>query len=385
MTKGYRLLTGLLICSSLSSCFKDEPLNAEADITRVTFHLADPLGTFFNESDTLLDVTSTDRDLVVAVRRDHKVSLQDLQPDIAVTPGATLTETNVTADGQNSIRHNYTVTSEDGQYHRQYTLTIHPQVHTVGDTVRFDFEHFELDQQYHKYYVWHNVLHDGTLANDWANGNEGFMMSMGSAKPEDYPSSPLLEGYDGHALRLVTRDTGAFGIMAKKRLAAGSFFLGTFHVKEALLDAMRATHFGVPFDRQPIELTGYYRYTPGKTFQDKDGHAVEGRTDEGSIYAVLYRNHDDQGNAVTLYGNDVKTSPQIIAIADMGSVHATDRWVAFKQPFNYTSDIDYDLLANRGYNLAIVFSSSSEGDLFEGAIGSELCIDKVQVICKREE
>ncbi|MBM6992889.1 MAG: glycoside hydrolase xylanase, partial [Prevotella sp.] len=44
---GYRLLAGLLLSTTLSSCFKEEPLNAECDITQVSFHLDNPIGTFF--------------------------------------------------------------------------------------------------------------------------------------------------------------------------------------------------------------------------------------------------------------------------------------------------------------------------------------------------
>ena len=36
-------------------------------------------------------------------------------------------------------------------------------------------------------------------------------------------------------------------------------------------------------------------------------------------------------------------------------------------------------LQNDGYNLAIVFASSVKGDLFEGAVGSTLYIDEVEL------
>jgi hypothetical protein len=81
----------------------------------------------------------------------------------------------------------------------------------------------------------------------------------------------------------------------------------------------------------------------------------------------------------------VKTNAQIIAMADMGEVPVADTWTPFTITFDYTEAVDYDLLANRGYSLAIVFSSSNEGDHFEGAIGARLCIDKVRVVCKKEE
>ncbi len=139
------------------------------------------------------------------------------------------------------------------------------------------------------------------------------------------------------------------------------------------------------FDKKPIKFTGYYQYTPGAKFQDRSGKEVAGRVDEGSIYAVFYRNHDSQGNVVMLDGNDVLTSSQIVAIAQVQSVTTTSGWTYFEIPFNYSEGIDNTLLANRGYNLTLVFSSSTNGATFEGAVGSELLVDKVRVICATEE
>lgn len=106
---------------------------------------------------------------------------------------------------------------------------------------------------------------------------------------------------------------------------------------------------------------------------------------DSTITFVVRRNHDAQGNAVTLHGDDVKTHPLIVAIADMGTVAPVDEWTPFALTFRYTGTIDYDLLDSREYSLAIVFSSSNEGDKFEGAIGSELFIDKVSIICRKEQ
>ena len=220
---------------------------------------------------------------------------------------------------------------------------------------------------------------------NFSNGNPGFNLSMGSAKPDEYPTAPLINGYDGAAVKLTTRSTGPFGAMVNKRIAAGNLFIGTFDMGSALTDAMKATHFGLVFDRQPMTLTGYYTYQPGATFQDPKGNAVADRTDQAAIYAVLYRNHDDQGNAVTLYGDNVKTSPQIVAIADMGMVKPAKEWTPFSIDFKYLSDIDLDLLKQHGYSLTIVFSSSADGDQFEGAVGSTLCVDKVRLACKKEQ
>lgn len=366
----------------LTSCFKDEPLNAECDIESVAVHVPQPTQAFFNLSDTLQNVQSADSVITFSVRSGADLSAARL--DIATTSGAKLEQT---GGGQPQVggEVRYKVSSEDGNWRRYYTIRFVPVTHTVNDTIKFDFEHFELEPRAGAYYIWHNVMPDGTLGNDWATGNPGFQLSRGSAKPNEYPTVPLAEGYDGTGIKLITRDTGAFGVIANMRLAAGNFFLGTFDVGSALKDAMKATRFGISFDKKPVKFTGYYKYAPGEKYQDRSGKKVDGVVDEGSIYAVLYRNHDSQGNAVVLDGNDVLTSPQIVAIAKVPKVDATTGWTAFEVAFDYSEGINSELLASRGYNLAVVFSSSVKGDQFQGAVGSELCVDKVRVICATEE
>ncbi len=303
-------------------------------------------------------------------------------PYFQLTEGASISPASGVAQDFSNGPITYTVTSQDGNWTRTYQLEVTCRVvPLVSDTIKCDFENFELNDKC-KYYIWHNTLEDGSLGNDWATGNGGFQLSMGSAGPMEYPTVPALnEGIDGnHALRLVTRDTGTFGVMVNKRIAAGNFFLGDFDVSNALVDAMKATQFGIPFAHTPTKFEGYYKYTPGDTYQDKQGKEVAGTVDNGSVYAVFYRNHDDDGNAVVLYGDNVQTSEQIVGIAKVRDLHASTEWVKWDVDFVYSQEVDEELVQNRGYSLAIVFSSSVNGALFEGAVGSELMIDQVRLV-----
>ena len=256
---------------------------------------------------------------------------------------------------------------------------------TVADTLYYNFEDYELEPTYHRYYMWHNTLPDGTLGNDWATANDGYRISMGSAAAMDYPTTPLANGYEGAAVCLTTRDTGPFGRMANKRLAAGNMFLGTFDIKIAMSDHLHATRFGLPFTSKPDRFTGYYTFEPGQTVQDFYGNPIAGRVDSADVYAVFYRNHDAAGNEVVLYGDNVLSSDLIVAVAEMEYVAPTSQWTPWDLKFVYREEVDEQLLANRGYSLAIVFSSSSAGGEFIGAIGSRLCVDKVRLICTHEE
>ena len=368
---------------ALQSCFKDEPLNAECDIEQAYIHTDNPEEVFFNATDTIVNVPYDASQIVFNVRRHADVAALALH--FRLTEGATIVPENGSVQDFSAGPVTYTVTSEDGQWNRTYMVSVN-KVSTITETeIAIDFENYELEPEKKKYYIWHNVLGDGSLGNDWATGNPGFRISMSTAKPDQFPTTPLAEGLDGAALKLETKDTGPFGKMAKILLAAGNMFLGTFDLTNAIMEPLAATRFGIPFDKKPIKLTGYYQYKPGDKYQNKEGKTVEGKTDIGNIYAVLYRNHDSEGNAIVLHGDDVKTNSNIVALADLEITTTTTEWTPFEFEFNYLSDIDMDLLENRGYNITVVFSSSKDGAFFEGAIGSCLKVDKVRLICEEEE
>ena len=381
--KLYQNLLVIALSSVFTSCFKDEPLNAECDILEASVSVSKPEVMFYHSSDSKLQVPYTDSAVIFNVRR--HADLNAIAPHFTLTDGATIVPANGSVQDFSKGPVIYTVTSEDKQWNRRYAVSFLPVVQTVSDTIRFDFEHYELEQKELKYYTWYFIGEDGQRHDYWATGNPGFRMSRESAPPEDYPSVPAKDGHSGSYAKLTTQSTGFLGSLVGKPLAAGNLYLGSFDVGMAMRDAMKATKFGIPFDKKPIKLTGWYRYQPGKKYQDKKRKIVPNRTDSAAIYAVFYRNVDEQDNPVTLYGDDVLTNKHILAIAKLAEVKTTDQWTPFEVVFDYTQQPDERILANRGYNLTVVFSSSERGAQLEGAIGSELSIDEVRIICTKEE
>lgn len=375
-------LTTLLMILN-TSCFGDEPEGCEADIETVTLHVAHPEDYFFQMTDSMQTIYSTDSIITIAVRGNADVGA--LAPVFTLSPGASVTPASGSTQDFSQGPVVYTVTSQDGKWHRRYRVSIVPTVITVTDTLRFDFEQYELEPVGQRFYMWPMLLDNGSTIKYWATANDGFRISMGSAKAMDYPTTPLDNAYDGAGVCLTTRSTGPFGAMANKRLAAGNMYLGTFDIKIAMSDHLHATRFGIPFADRPNTFKGYYTYQPGPTVQDFYGNPIAGRTDSADVYAVFYRNHDAQGNEVCLYGDDVLSSPYIVAVADIGYVKPTAEWTPWEVKFEYRADVDEEQLANWGYSLTIVFSSSAGGGDFIGAIGSRLCVDKVSLICTHDD
>lgn len=378
----HQLIVSAIFALALSSCFKDEAPNAECDIIEASLHVDNPTDIFYNPTDTLVRVLYTDDNISFSVRR--KADLTALAPTFRITDGATISPASGSVHDFSNGPVIYTVTSEDKEWSRSYKVSFIPVIRTSKDTLSFNFEDYHLDSK-DKYYIWCEEHEDGNMYDDWATGNAGYGLTNGSAGPEAYPSTVLDEGYEGKGVKLVTCSTGPFGQMVKLPLAAGNLFLGTFDMSIALKTPRLATGFGLPFDKKPKTFTGYYKYTPGEKFQNKDESIVEGKVDEASVYAILYRNHDEDGNPVVLNGDNVQTSPLIVAKAIAANIVPTDKWTQFTVDFSYLEDFDLDLLENRGYNLAVVFSSSADGAFFQGAIGSTLCIDNVKIICETVE
>lgn len=378
----HQLIVSAIFALALSSCFKDEAPNAECDIIEASLHVDNPTDIFYNPTDTLVRVLYTDDNISFSVRR--KADLTALAPTFRITDGATISPASGSVHDFSKGPVIYTVTSEDKEWSRSYKVSFIPVIRTSKDTLSFNFEDYHLDSK-GKYYIWCEKHEDDNMYDDWATGNAGYGLTNGSAGPEAYPSTVLDEGYEGKGVKLVTCSTGPFGQMVKLPLAAGNLFLGTFDMSIALKTPRLATGFGLPFDKKPKTFTGYYKYTPGEKFQNKDESIVDGKVDEASVYAILYRNHDEDGNPVVLNGDNVQTSPLIVAKAIAANIVPTDKWTEFTVDFSYLEDFDLDLLENRGYNLAVVFSSSADGAFFQGAIGSTLCIDNVKIICETVE
>lgn len=389
MFKSYKIIIAAALCGTLTSCFKDEPLNSECDIEEAYIHADNPEQMFFQPSDSLVRVGST-QTVVVFKQLRQGADLTAVAPQFRITPGATITPASGSVQDFSQGEVEYKVTSEDGEWSRTYMVRItaeQPKPEEKADTLKYDFEHFFLETTNNKYYVWSDLLDDNTEALNWATGNGGFAIARGKAKPDEYPTTPLADGYDGNAVKLTTSSTGSFGVMMNMRIAAGNLFTGEFDSKTATKKPLEATHFGAGANNtinfRPLRFQGYYQYAPGATFQDKQGKAVEGQVDQGDIYAVVYKNTDADGNAFYLDGDNVLTSPQIVGKALSGHVDATNGWTAFDIPFEYTSELDPAVLANYGYSLAIVFTSSLDGAAFQGAVGSTLLIDKVRVVIDR--
>jgi len=364
---------GMII--SFHSCIKEEALNQEADIIEVALQ----------EGILKRDPVIENNKVVCYIKAN--VDITKMAPTFKLTEGATVYPASSTRlDFTNPQK--YTVTSQDGQWSKVYTVSfIYAELAT-----HYHFDYYEEDimdelNPDHKFHVIYEQA-DNKKTTIWASANSGYSILAAGKSPYEYPTCIEQNGYSNRAAKMTTCSTGFLGAMFGSPLAAGNLFLGNFQLD--ITNALKSTHFGMPFERTPISLKGYYKYHSGDIYQrntDASGNKIDGgevaeQKDSCAIYAVFYETTKEMKY---LDGVNILTHPNIISIALLKDAGEHDDWTAFNVPFIYQEGkaIDSKKLKDGIYNLAIVFSSSKDGAIYNGAIGSTLYVDEVELISEK--
>lgn len=359
----------LLAGAACVSCIREEALNTEADIESCTL-----AGDVLNRDPVIENEK-------VTLYLKKTADLSDLAPEFTLTPGATISPASGTKLDFSSPQY-YEVTSEDGRWKKRYKVeaTTSYNIPTL-----FQFEKVRTTKTAKgEYQIFYETDNSGKETIVWASGNSGYALTGAGSGADTYPTYQSNIGYRNKCLALTTRKTGKYGADMNMPIAAGNLFLGTFEVLNALTNPLKATKFGIPTDAVPSRIQGYYKYKAGETFYELDKSRpdklkpVPDKTDIFNIYAVFYESTEDMK---TLDGTNAlaEDNPNIFAVARITDAKATDEWTEFDLPFVFRTGktVDPVKLSEGKYSLAIVFSSSIDGDRFSGAPGSTLCVDEV--------
>lgn len=163
-------------------------------------------------------------------------------------------------------------------------------------------------------------------------------------------------------------------------ITAGSLFMGKFELNAA--QPLKSTKFGVACTSKPLKFSGWYKYTPGEVYYDKNYKVVDGVVDECDIYAVLYEAKDANGNDITLDGISLNSGDApIVMRAGIQSGAATNGWMSFELDFTEVNGKTYD--SSTEYKLAFICTSSKKGDAYEGAPNSTLMLDDLKIVFEK--
>ena len=372
----FAFLTALALITA-TSCIREEPLNAECDILAVTLP-----GNVLNRQPVI------ENNKVTLIVRNDVSLLQPLAPEFALTPGATIEPPSGTPLNF-LMPQTYTVTSQDGLWHKTYTVEVQKN-NAINLASNFEnVRQISALAGMCSYDEFYEIGPGGKETMVWASANSAYALSLQATTPATFPTYQADGGIDGKCAVLTTRSTGAWGSRLKKPIAAGNLFIGTFDSSSAVAQPLKATHFGTPFYNEPVSFSGYYKYKPGETYceTDKDGNfnPVPGKTDMFNLYLVFYETTPD---LQWLDGSNVldRDNPNIIGSAEIPDRHASDEWVEFSVPFVLWpgKTIDAKKLEEGMYNVAVVMSSSQDGDYFAGAVGSTLKVDELLITCKTQ-
>lgn len=405
----------------------------ECDIECIQLNVTDWEQSFYNEGELSQTLVLADNNPIVFVAKPHAV-IGSIATELTISRNAKAYL--LDADGVEQLFHNgsevdysnevvrtFVVRSQDGQWHRRYTVQIVHDQEQIVQTEPFDIDFDFNEGCYHlygnnpnknNYYVWEatGIQTELFAAGDtqWKNGNPGFRLANSSKAPMAYPTIPLIGGGpDGSdCLQLETKYAGKMGDDVGCPYASGSLFNGKFDAEKALkskAEAMKATLFGVPFTHVPVALDVDLKLVSAGIAVHGNGQSF---MDEPDIYCVIYDN--DNGNFV-LDGGNVLTSDRIKGIArlphryngiydqlSMDPIHGLElgKWqhyhlVVDYDPFNKASidsseesrnaQIDIEKLQNRGYSVVVGASSSWQGADFYCFQGQCLLIDNIKLTC----
>lgn len=363
-------LAGILL---FAGCIKDALPNIEADILSVEY----------KETDFFAAPVITNDEVKLYANED-KVDLKAYAFNFTMSRGATsIPASGTVQDFTNPVI--YTVTSENGAFSKQYTVTMTDEK-VAFIPLYFDFETYNIDQ-YYKYTEFYDVVQERRV-DTWDSGNSGFVLSISplvKKKASLYPMQFTNEAHAGETAALLeTKSTGTFGAAAKKPIAAGNIFLGEFDSGNVMGDPLLSTHFGRPIAAAPTTFSGFYHYTPAQKVIDQNSNVLANVKDSCSIVAVLYDSEElySRTKLDHLNGTNLLTDPSIVATAYLydGNTTSSKTYKEFNIPFKYLKDKPQEDSFNAGrYRLAIVLSSSKSGDSFIGAVGSVLLVDDLKI------
>ena len=268
--------------------------------------------------------------------------LAALVPTIGISAGATVSPASGTeVDFSNgSVR--FTVTAEDG---------IHYTIYTVGwqRKGKYDFEQWTETGAGNA----QRLDPDG-----WASCNAAVALIrqlFPTLYSGDFPVVPVAGHSGEYAAQITTLDTKGQGSMIPK-VTSGTVFLGKFNA---------GTGLSAP-------MTGYYKYKAGPEYYDNKEPMPDGK-DSMAISAVLY---EVESETETLYGDNIYTSDKVVASAMLSSGEDVAEFTPFELKLKYVKTYNPEAM----YKFAVIFSSSKYGALYQGAPGSVLTIDDVEVI-----
>lgn len=194
----------------------------------------------------------------------------------------------------------------------------------------------------------------------WATANYGTSMYG------VYCTKPLVDG-DNTLAQIKTGETSLIPI------TAGTLFNGRFDVNGAIsnpTNPRKAVAFGIPFTLRPTAFRFRYTYRPGERYIKAT------LKNPSNLFGGFNITDLEGGDMFAAYAVlEVREGSQVTEIgrAEINSGAAQEVFQELTVPFVYSSN-------KKPTHIYVVFTSSKDGDLFTGAVGSTLTVDDLELV-----
>lgn len=260
-----------------------------------------------------------------------------------------------------NTEHSFTVISTNGEKSKKWTFKINynPQIPNS------DFEKWIKKSTFFTKYDDIDPIEPKC---GWATANNSFVQGT---NPIEYNGGKAAEITTSKQINLL----GEF-------VAAGTLYTGYFEMNLNTDDPRSMTYFGIPFTSKIRSIRLEAKYKAGNKMQQaiKDGNKykiidIEDKNtrDCGHIWVELIRYN---GTVPLEYHGKPTEGVVVIGKGEMifdGNNPDYNRWQRIDIPIIYNDD-------SLPTHIVIVMTSSKEGDVYKGAVGSSLCVDNVELI-----
>jgi hypothetical protein len=284
-----------------------------------------------------------------------------ITPVAGLSPGATAAglPASITFERASDVKR-FTVSAGDGAVAREWSLS-------VAGLVQLPNSGFE------------RWLNEGTTD---VNIDPAPGKTWGTANNFLVQGTRPVEHAGGRAA-MMTTGIQAVPIFNHALVTAGTIYTGHFVLGMNFENPRAMTFFGVPHAARPVAVAFEARYVAGPRLQRSEKNAagryevrdIDGH-DNGEAWAELL--HWGGSGALEYHGG---TPPAGLTVLGRGSVtfDGSDtrlhEWGRVEMPVVYDTGV-----ALEPTHIVVVFSSSKKGDLFEGADGSRLEVDNVELL-----
>lgn len=268
----------------------------------------------------------------------------------------------------------FTVTAENGDKHVYQVIVKLSQAEIQLNNSSFE-EWYEVSGS--KVYLEPGVSKESTI---WATGNPG-VVTLGA------PNVNRAGDENNYHVLLKTVEL-PLGALLNQGIGAGSMFTGFFKLN--LSNPISSAKFGVSYSARPAAFSVKYKYSPGPVVKNGKLQTLQSAKDSCDIGIIL---------------TDRSSEPyKQVAIAWFRSGENVTEWETLQVNFKYGSisspgpyEVPKDIYilengserlvpvifgsgSEKPTHISVVFASSHRGDFFEGAPGSELYIDELNLI-----